>query len=218
MRIFHFVNREYGLQDLQLRRLKIATINDLNDPFELLGPATTDCDIRRAFEALKNQMANRFGILCFSRHWKNPVQWSHYADRHRGLCLGFEMPDDQLAIVTYSAKRPEPHHALLTRGHPNAHVEMLKLLSTKYSHWRYEREVRSFTTLDDADPKTNFYFMPFSENLVLKEVIVGYCSTVTRRELSNVLGDLTSKVATYKARLAFRSFTVVRQRNDSLWQ
>jgi len=37
MRVFHFVNEEHGLDDLRKRRLKIAALNELNDPFELLA-------------------------------------------------------------------------------------------------------------------------------------------------------------------------------------
>lgn len=37
MRVYHFVNAEFGLDDIRRRRLKIATLNDLNDPFELFG-------------------------------------------------------------------------------------------------------------------------------------------------------------------------------------
>ncbi len=25
--------------------------------------------------------------------WSNPVIWAHYGDKHRGLCLGFEVPE-----------------------------------------------------------------------------------------------------------------------------
>ena len=31
-------------------------------------------------------------ILCFSRNWDNLLLWSHYGDRHMGVCLGFDIP------------------------------------------------------------------------------------------------------------------------------
>jgi hypothetical protein len=40
MRLYHFLNAEYGLLNIRHRRLKIARINELNDPFEFLGVAT----------------------------------------------------------------------------------------------------------------------------------------------------------------------------------
>lgn len=36
LRVYHFVGPDHGLDDIRRRRLKIATIADLNDPFELL--------------------------------------------------------------------------------------------------------------------------------------------------------------------------------------
>ena len=40
-----------------------------------------------------------------SRSWHNPVQWSHYASKHTGICLGFDVPDEHLGEVTYSRTR-----------------------------------------------------------------------------------------------------------------
>ena len=85
MRVFHFVNEEFGLEDLRKRRLKIATLHELNDPFELFGVSLADESLRRAFRAMKDQLASNRGLLCFSRDWHNPVQWSHYAAKHTDL-------------------------------------------------------------------------------------------------------------------------------------
>jgi hypothetical protein len=61
------------------------------------------------------------------------------------------------------------------------------------------------------------YFAEFSDKLSLKQVIVGAESTVTRQELAAALSDLAQTVEAFKARLAFRSFRVVRQQNPRLW-
>ena len=44
MRVYKFLNAKYGLEALKNRRLKIARISDLNDPFELLGVNLSDSD------------------------------------------------------------------------------------------------------------------------------------------------------------------------------
>ena len=91
MRVYHFTNAPYGLDNLQRKRLKIATIEQLNDPFEVLGVALQDAAIRDRYKKLKQGLADYMGLLCFSANWSNPVQWSHYADHHRGICLGFDV-------------------------------------------------------------------------------------------------------------------------------
>jgi hypothetical protein len=53
--------------------------------------------------------------------------------------------------------------------------------------------------------------------LALKEVIVGPLSTVTRKDLSEALGSLDRYVEVYKARLAFRTYTVTRKHNPAIW-
>ena len=106
MKAYHFLPANYGLANLQRRHLKVATIPELNDPFELLCLDLSDPELRSAMRAWKAEIGRRFGLLCFSRTWRNPVQWSHYADRHRGLCLGFELPESDYARdVTYSGRR-----------------------------------------------------------------------------------------------------------------
>jgi hypothetical protein len=92
-----------------------------------------------------------------------------------------------------------------------------RFLATKYSHWRYEHESRLFTRLPKPDPDTGLYFAPFSEELRLTAVIVGALSPASRAQVHDVLGDLAGSVKTIKARLAFRTFRVVRQRKASLW-
>jgi hypothetical protein len=217
MRVFHFVNEHHGLDNLCKRRLKVATLNELNDPFEFFGVNLGDKGLRHDFGIMKNEMALKRGLLCFSRTWHNPVVWSHYADRHTGLCLGFDVPDQLFAPVFYSRKRLVVEPEAFVPGARFANEILLKLFFTKYSHWRYENEVRGFVTLQDKDPLTNLYFSDFGDDLRLAIVIVGAQSSVTRAKLHEALGDLAPSVETFKARLAFKTFRVVRQRNHALW-
>jgi len=88
---------------------------------------------------------------------------------------------------------------------------------TKYSHWRYEREWRMFVWLKDARVDEGRFFADFGPDMRLTSLIVGALSPVSRDEVAQALGDLDSEVEVMKARLAFRSFRVVRQRNRRLW-
>lgn len=217
MRVYHFVNKEYGLENIQKRRLKIATLNELNDPFELFGVELSEPSLRYAFRVMKNELAQNRGLLCFSKSWHNPVQWSHYADKHRGICLGFDVPDVHLGEVNYSPKRVVTDIESLKTPRELSFDVVRKLLFTKYHHWKYEKEVRSFVTLDDIDNEKGLYFAKFSEQLSLKEVIVGAMSDISRKELRESLGDLQSSVSQTKARLAFKTFRVVKQWKKELW-
>jgi hypothetical protein len=214
MRGYHFLNARYGLEDIRKRRLKISRLQDLNDPFELLGIELSDEGLRKQLLAFKQRESEDRGMLCFSRSWTNPVQWSHYADRHRGVCLGFEIHPSLPMRVDYTAKRLAKE---LMAGAMNRET-MRRLLCTKYSHWKYEREERVFVSLEDKDRDLEgLYFQSFSPLFRLAEVIVGARSTVSRLDIEDALGGLAAEVTVFKARLAFGSFTVVRNKRESLW-
>lgn len=217
MRVFHFLNERWGLDDLRKRRLKISLLPELNDPFEFLAVTSSNPAIRNAFRVMKAEYSKIKGLLCFSRDWHNPVLWSHYADKHRGVCLGFDVPDEAVDRVPYSRKRLPANIEKLASPRRLNIKEATALLFTKYSHWRYENEVRGFVTLEDCDPQTHLYYTGFSDRLRLTDVIVGAESEITRAAIGDALGSLAPTVAARKARLAFGSFRVVRQKNERLW-
>ena len=217
MRVYHFVAERFGLDDIRRRRLKIATLHELNDPFEFYGANLGDEAFRAAIRLARNEFGKQRGFLCFSRSWHNPVQWSHYANKHRGLCLAFDIRDEHLTPILYASARARVGIGdLVKNGALDADV-IRQLMFTKYSHWRYENEVRALARLDAKDARTNLYFADFGADLRLAVVIVGAQSSVTRRQLTVALGALAPHVAAFKARLAFQSFRVVRQRNSKLW-
>lgn len=202
------MNKKYGLKDLREKRLKISRIMELNDPFEFLGADLSDREFREAMEATKKELAKTKGVICFSKKWTNPVQWTHYADRHKGICIGFDVPDNLLVKVDYVSER------LPVKGKITEKT-MLTFLTTKFIHWKYEQEYRAFLSLDEEE--NDFYYADFSENLKLKQVIVGAHSTITRAEVNEAVGDIITEIEVFKARAAFRKFEIVRNKNEKLW-
>lgn len=206
MRLYHFIDKSHGLDDLRKRRLKIARIHQLNDPFEFLGVDLTEPFFRKALEKSKWDLSQTNGLLCFSLNWSNPVLWGHYADKHRGLCLGFDLPDDLPEGITYVPNRmPQPKRVdeTFTR----------KLLFTKFDHWRYEEEYRLYVSLGiDED---GFFFSEFGGNLILRQVIVGSESDLTRHELESAIGDQSANVSIIKARSDYRKFSMVRNHDHN---
>jgi hypothetical protein len=171
MRAYHLTSESWGLKAIKLRRLKIALFNDMNDPFELLGAELKTRQDRAELKHLKKETNAMIGALCFSRDCGNPVLWSHYADKHRGICLGFDIRDDWAHEITYQGERLQEIEKDLLEGEK----EILghRLLTTKFDHWRYEDEVRLILKLEDAVQESGNYFLPFGDTLNLKEIIIG---------------------------------------------
>ena len=91
------------------------------------------------------------------------------------------------------------------------------MLTTKFSHWKYENEVRIFVDSNKIQIDYGIYFQKFDESVRLTDIIVGCRSLLTRADLDNFLGDKFPDVEVRKARLAFKSFRVVKQNKAKLW-
>jgi len=213
MRVYHFLPAKWALDDLENKRLKIATFDDLNDPFELFVFNVSNPVLRRALKMTKEHTAGETGFLCFSRNWKNPLLWSHYADKHRGVCLGFDIQAD-VKPVNYTEKRLEINlNSFEALPQEEQLKRMKQLLLTKYLGWAYEDEVRAHTSLEERDTSTGLYYFEFGENLKLKEIIAGpLCSVENRKKIKEAIGRCSETVEVIQARLAFRSFDVVRDK------
>lgn len=105
LRVYHFTSQEYALSAIALRRLKIARFADLNDPFELLSLNLREKKTRNATRNFKDSYGEKIGLLCFSANWTNPLLWSHYAAKHTGISLGFNVMRAKLEQVSYEDDR-----------------------------------------------------------------------------------------------------------------
>jgi len=47
--------------------------------------------LRNTIQQYANSVASTIGVSCFSQEEDNLLMWSHYADKHKGLCLKFDM-------------------------------------------------------------------------------------------------------------------------------
>lgn len=143
--------------------------------------------------------------------------WSHYADRHRGLCLGFDIPKNRGLPIEYVDGRLPLNIDQQLSHDTRDRLFGRKLLVTKYRAWSYEDEVRAILKLDTPDDGTGLYFTDFGKQLRLREVVVGARSTLTKEQVLDVIAAQDRPCKLVKARLAFNSFRVVRQANPKLW-
>jgi hypothetical protein len=195
MRVYHFLPAVHALDEIRKKRIKISEIDQLNDPFELWCVSQEDRQLRLALREYKKEMTKRFGMICFCKHWHNPLLWSHYADKHRGMCLGFDVDDRGLRTVDYLEERSD-----LTM--PPTKESADELLFTKYRDWQYEEELRNWFQLDERE--AGHYFYPFDDFVQLKEVIAGPLCTTPNEDIQEA-----GSIIITMARLAFRTFRVV---------
>jgi hypothetical protein len=211
MRVYHFIGQKWGLDDLRKQRLKIAIIDELNDPFELLGADLRDKELRRSLQQVKRQMSACSGFLCFSAKWMSPAQWAHYAERHRGFCFGFDI-QARPKKISYRDTRVKISKERFLNPESISARDRDHLFYTKAKCWEYEDERRLLVGFENCVFDRGLYFVPFSEQLVLREVYVGALSDVTEAKLRKAMRGLEPSVEIIKVRSAFRSFTITRDR------
>ncbi len=89
------------------------------------------------------------GVCCFSSVYNSPLLWSHYADQHKGICIGYGLdrnPRPVVHKVLYGGSRRVSTSTIfgaLAQNEPEAKSELDRdVLLRKAPGWKYEREWR----------------------------------------------------------------------------
>jgi hypothetical protein len=153
-------------------------------------------------------MSKKIGFLSFSKTTKNPLLWSHYADRHRGVALELEI-DDAIAIpVRYRKTRLPLNISSIMRNGGFTNELSEQLASTKSIHWLYEQEVRVAIHLAECTTEESLFFEQLSHQMKIKGILAGALCKLTSEEVQKSL-QVSDKVTLRHYRRAFRSFNIV---------
>jgi hypothetical protein len=87
-RLYYLTGPDHAISNIVFGRIKLSRFVELNDPFELLGTNFGHKETRSAVRKYKADVNENFGLVCLSEDWIDPVLWSHYASKHRGVALG----------------------------------------------------------------------------------------------------------------------------------
>jgi hypothetical protein len=184
VRLYHYLEARWALDDIRRRRLKLSGIADLNDPYEFACVYSTDSFSQSVLERTREEKVEMHGITSFSRKWNDVLLWSHYGDKHKGICLGFDVTVGLTREIRYE-------DSVLVVGDLRAEDDLQRIVDrlegTKYKGWSYEAEVRATAPRGAQDSETRLYFVSFDENLVLREVIAGERCTLTRPDIDQAL-------------------------------
>lgn len=88
-------------------------------------------------------------VFCTAKSCTNPLMWSHYANGHKGACIGLRMPpiweiNDNETMLTYHVKYTDQILPMRYFGEEDKMDAIINWIFTKSSIWEYEGEVRSF--------------------------------------------------------------------------
>lgn len=122
-------------------------------------------------------------VACFGSTFDSILMWSHYANKHKGACIEFEIDDKDFKNVTYSEKLPLFRLTDILKiifGHQFAGAEIdaekeefkfiLDPLLTKSKDWEYEGEVRCVYSSKNRDSKIKDSFNKNGEPIILLDM------------------------------------------------
>ena len=136
------------------------------------------------------------GIVSFAERDDCPLMWSHYADQHRGICLGYSVPEKATGDVEKVAyggdrlvKASDVGAMLGGNDEARARVDAAVMLR-KAESWSYEREWRLIGRRGTA-----------GSLLEMEEVIFGMkCKESVKYTIMKALEDRTRSVEFYEMR------------------
>ncbi len=152
-----------------------------------LSSITYPENCRKRVREICREFSADYGVVCFSRARTSILMWSHYAAKHTGIVIGFELPVEvstQLLEVDYSPERVlfDPTQPI---GEEYTEAFSRQMISTKHADWHYEEETRLLVELSKLDPPTErpdgkrLHLMRFGPKLI-KSISLGMrCSDET---------------------------------------
>jgi len=146
----NLVNRNFPYETRIERRLKIKKL-------------CTDPNIDSITNDSKNRQKLKYRVSCFSGIKNEILMWSHYADKHYGICIGMSIlpatSDYFIHPVNYTINFDPPDFQKETEK------SLTYWMTTKYQKWEYEDEYRliNIRGLDFASIKQD----------AIKEIIFG---------------------------------------------
>ena len=204
IRLYYFTAKRWGLKALWEKRLKVSRYAEPMDLFELMGFDRSRATTRKVLDdRLAALEAGPEGRLCFSDRWQTTQLWSGFGDRHRGICLGFDVPRRRVRRVTYVSRPPALPAVAGARKQA-----LSEALTRKDKAWRHEREWQWTVPLGHAHD--GLYFRPFDDELHLREIILGARCTLDPLDIVDAVTNPPLDVEIFKARPAHDRFEVCR--------
>lgn len=193
--------KSYVSTILRQSKIYLSYASQFNDPFECQADVLIDKDDPlvagssrlQILESARANLRNMIQIYSMSAANNHMLLWSHYADSHRGVCLGFDAESqDEVFSVAEPVVYKDALPVLDLRKDQDPLSSAKTVALTKGTRWFYEEEWRLVTFQSERE-------LTFSPK-ALTEVILG-CDISNKDRLAITAALLTreSPVQLYQA-------------------
>jgi hypothetical protein len=151
----------YSIDSLLRSYFYLSNPGQFNDPFDCNINLIEDTGELRELKSIQKNSYKNIGICAFSEEIDNHLMWAHYTNNYNGFALEFK--GDKINI---KLRREIFNRFTLTRViYPEKKVKIRKefpfaqhyLLTTKFRHWRYEKEWRIVAELTSDEREMEYY-------------------------------------------------------------
>ncbi|TDR49567.1 hypothetical protein DFP85_1331, partial [Halomonas ventosae] len=183
-------------------------------PFEYFHLETTNWLTRKVLQGRRNRANREYGVICFSGNYTSPVQWAHYGDSHRGICLGFDVQEEDLFPIEYVKGRSSGDE-LKDSLDLKDRAFLRSMLSKKHKHWEYEQEHRCLVRFREKVLDDRLVFEDFADRFLLREVIMGIRCDARSKEIRSVLSNYDRDVDIFRIEVSHRDYKMVKPAHSS---
>lgn len=182
------INRNYKLYNYtKINKNTIKTI--LNNEIWLSSPDSFNDPIDPPIKQLNENNNNKFKYLinsivigCLSLTNDNSLMWSHYADKHEGICIEYDFknffinkPENiVLKKINYVKEIISENDSILT-SKSDDQDNLMDILATKSIEWKYENEYRIIKYKNEDEKNTL--------NVAIKNIYFGAKTSQTDKQL-----------------------------------
>ena len=235
--VYKYIDFSGAVALLSDKCFKFSHSQDFNDPFDLYDelidfkkfePLRFDnltreqkrnikkTPLKRLEEKLKIEWKKHrinFGISCFSKTYDNILMWSHYADKHQGVCIGLEVDANKLLdddFITFAVEYedtfvPVPY---FDKDEKKRADVIMRYLSTKASFWDYEQEIRIVNF--DFFKKYNSQFLNFEKYAELKIVLMGLKMKIDNKTKLNKIVKKQKNISIHEMKTVSNKFGLMK--------
>lgn len=176
-----YINREkYGEYVLEEMQRLFPRIDK-----KVLKEETTKC-LKEDLKDIVSSLRKEIRVTCFTENFLSPLMWSHYADKHQGFCIEYDLSRIAegyrrcILPIIYSNTKCDVTDAIISK---NTNL-LMNPFYYKSKDWEYEKEWRM--VIFENMIKDGEYFADFSQ--VITGIYLGLGSLKKHRvEISEIL-------------------------------
>ncbi|WP_052767513.1 DUF2971 domain-containing protein [Brachyspira hyodysenteriae] len=185
------------LRSILNNTLWCSNTKEFNDPVD---PYIRN-DKNESSNQFYNYLLERIKVACLTTHNDNTLMWSHYADKHKGICIEYDISQLQNNNNNFILKKIDYNSSMLLFDLKNEILldndksvkSIIDLFTVKSKEWEYEDEYR-ILFYDEENKNPNGTLI----NLPIKSICFGVQTSKEDKELVyNIVKSINEKRLNY---------------------